>query len=225
MVRHSSTGAPRSSPARNSPRQEVSLPPLREAVPQILASVNREQADHNQQYARHLSYSALGPSAMSPYVAGGYEGTAGGGGGDRALTTTTTTDGYTLTFRPAYAAAPPPSYSQPVGPPTTYGTHVHGHGHSHGHSHNHSYAHAGPPPTYYSNGAAYIAAAASSADQAEEQRVRRRRGNLPRAVTDLLKTWFYEHREHPYPSEEEKQYLMSRTGLTLTQACRPWRGL
>ncbi|KAI9887135.1 MAG: hypothetical protein M1823_001042 [Watsoniomyces obsoletus] len=46
---------------------------------------------------------------------------------------------------------------------------------------------------------------------------RRRRGNLPRPVTDLLKNWFRAHQSHPYPSEEEKQILMGQTGLTITQ--------
>ncbi len=46
---------------------------------------------------------------------------------------------------------------------------------------------------------------------------RRRRGNLPRPVTDLLKSWFRAHQSHPYPSDEEKQILMGHTGLTITQ--------
>ncbi|KZF21700.1 Homeodomain-like protein, partial [Xylona heveae TC161] len=44
-----------------------------------------------------------------------------------------------------------------------------------------------------------------------------RRGNLPKQVTDLLRSWFHEHLSHPYPSEEEKQELMQRTGLTMSQ--------
>lgn len=47
--------------------------------------------------------------------------------------------------------------------------------------------------------------------------MKRRRGNLPRHVTDLLKSWFKDHVTHPYPSEEEKQMLMCQTGLTITQ--------
>lgn len=46
---------------------------------------------------------------------------------------------------------------------------------------------------------------------------KRRRGNLPKAVTDTLRLWFTEHVAHPYPTEEEKQFLMSRTGLTISQ--------
>ncbi|KAI9670039.1 MAG: hypothetical protein M1817_004519 [Caeruleum heppii] len=46
---------------------------------------------------------------------------------------------------------------------------------------------------------------------------RRRRGNLPRPVTDVLRHWFHGHLNHPYPSEEEKQALMLRTGLTMSQ--------
>ncbi|KAL2801523.1 hypothetical protein BJX63DRAFT_438760, partial [Aspergillus granulosus] len=44
---------------------------------------------------------------------------------------------------------------------------------------------------------------------------KRRRGNLPKPVTDTLRAWFHEHLDHPYPSEEDKQMFMSRTGLTI----------
>ncbi len=50
-----------------------------------------------------------------------------------------------------------------------------------------------------------------------DARPRKRRGNLPKPVTDLLKSWFRAHQSHPYPSEEEKQVLMCQTGLTITQ--------
>ncbi|PWZ02526.1 hypothetical protein BCV70DRAFT_1702 [Testicularia cyperi] len=45
----------------------------------------------------------------------------------------------------------------------------------------------------------------------------RRRGKLPKPVTDLLKTWLLEHAAHPYPTEDEKRSLCSMTGLTLSQ--------
>jgi len=50
-----------------------------------------------------------------------------------------------------------------------------------------------------------------------ESRSRRRRGNLPKPVTDILRAWFHEHLDHPYPSEEDKQIFMSRTGLSISQ--------
>ena len=49
------------------------------------------------------------------------------------------------------------------------------------------------------------------------QAVKKRRGNLPREITDLLKQWYEEHLAHPYPTEDEKQMLCSRTGLAMTQ--------
>ncbi|KAL9134230.1 MAG: hypothetical protein Q9175_004586, partial [Cornicularia normoerica] len=49
------------------------------------------------------------------------------------------------------------------------------------------------------------------------QAPKKRRGNLPRDVTDMLKQWFEEHLAHPYPTEEEKQMLCRRTGLAMTQ--------
>lgn len=46
---------------------------------------------------------------------------------------------------------------------------------------------------------------------------KRRRGNLPKPVTDILRAWFHEHLDHPYPSEEDKQMFMTRTGLSISQ--------
>jgi len=46
---------------------------------------------------------------------------------------------------------------------------------------------------------------------------KKRRGNLPKASTNILKKWLYDHLYHPYPTEEEKKMLESRTGMTLNQ--------
>ncbi|KAJ6024680.1 hypothetical protein N7540_005477 [Penicillium herquei] len=53
----------------------------------------------------------------------------------------------------------------------------------------------------------------------ENERPRRKLnpGNLPKHVTDILKTWFKEHEDHPYPSEEVKQMLTTQTGLSIAQ--------
>ena len=53
---------------------------------------------------------------------------------------------------------------------------------------------------------------------------KRRRGNLPKPVTDILRAWFYEHLDHPYPSEEDKQMFMTRTGLSISQV-RPSKSI
>jgi hypothetical protein len=45
----------------------------------------------------------------------------------------------------------------------------------------------------------------------------KRRGNLPKTVTEKLKAWFTDHIGHPYPSEDEKQILMAQTRLSLSQ--------
>jgi hypothetical protein len=50
-----------------------------------------------------------------------------------------------------------------------------------------------------------------------QHRTRRKRGRLPPDATDLLKAWFHNHFDHPYPSEEEKKSLCRTTGLTMTQ--------
>ncbi|KAI6247125.1 Homeobox protein homothorax [Erysiphe necator] len=52
---------------------------------------------------------------------------------------------------------------------------------------------------------------------ARENKPRKRRGNLPKDTTDKLRTWFLNHLEHPYPTEDEKQQLMDSTGLQMNQ--------
>ncbi|KAL1933103.1 hypothetical protein VTP01DRAFT_8781 [Rhizomucor pusillus] len=46
---------------------------------------------------------------------------------------------------------------------------------------------------------------------------RKRRGNLPKPVTAILKSWLVENCTNPYPTEEEKNWLKQETGLTLNQ--------
>jgi hypothetical protein len=46
---------------------------------------------------------------------------------------------------------------------------------------------------------------------------RKRRGNLPKSVTAILKQWLIDHCKHPYPTEEEKRCLRLKTNLTLNQ--------
>jgi hypothetical protein len=47
--------------------------------------------------------------------------------------------------------------------------------------------------------------------------VRKRRGNLPKSVTVILKQWLVDHCRNPYPTEAEKSGLRDKTGLTLNQ--------
>lgn len=46
---------------------------------------------------------------------------------------------------------------------------------------------------------------------------KRRRGNLPKAVTAILRDWLSRHKKHPYPTEEEKAALAAETNLNLNQ--------
>ncbi|KAI9317939.1 Homeodomain-like protein, partial [Dichotomocladium elegans] len=46
---------------------------------------------------------------------------------------------------------------------------------------------------------------------------KRRRGNLPKAVTAILRDWLSRHKKHPYPTEDEKLALARQTNLTLNQ--------
>ncbi|KAK4957867.1 homeodomain superfamily, partial [Elasticomyces elasticus] len=47
-----------------------------------------------------------------------------------------------------------------------------------------------------------------------------RRGNLPKAATDMMKGWFDDHLGNPYPTEEEKLEMAARSGLQLTQGAQ-----
>jgi Homeobox KN domain len=50
-----------------------------------------------------------------------------------------------------------------------------------------------------------------------DTKTRKRRGNLPKETTDKLRAWFICHLHHPYPTEDEKQSLMSQTGLQISE--------
>ncbi|KAG0165817.1 hypothetical protein DFQ28_008267 [Apophysomyces sp. BC1034] len=54
-------------------------------------------------------------------------------------------------------------------------------------------------------------------DEPKAEPKRRRRGNLPKEVTEFLKNWLVQHKKHPYPTEKEKMDLAYRTGLTVNQ--------
>ncbi|KAL8832044.1 MAG: hypothetical protein Q9170_005041 [Blastenia crenularia] len=46
-----------------------------------------------------------------------------------------------------------------------------------------------------------------------ERSSKKRRGNLPKQVTDILRAWLHDHLDHAYPNEEQKQQLIRETGL------------
>lgn len=48
---------------------------------------------------------------------------------------------------------------------------------------------------------------------------RKRRGNLPKDATKILRQWFDDHLEAPYPGEEVKNMLVVKTGLHISQVC------
>ncbi|XP_068118252.1 homeobox protein TGIF2-like [Hyperolius riggenbachi] len=46
---------------------------------------------------------------------------------------------------------------------------------------------------------------------------RRKRENLPKEATDFLRNWLFEHLDDPFPTTEEKEFMLEKTGLTATQ--------
>ena len=47
----------------------------------------------------------------------------------------------------------------------------------------------------------------------------KKRKQLPKSATDLLRNWIHQHAKHPYPTDEEKKELCAATGLSMTQLC------
>ena len=45
----------------------------------------------------------------------------------------------------------------------------------------------------------------------------KKRGIFSKAATNILRTWLFQHLQHPYPSEEQKKQLGAETGLTILQ--------
>jgi len=56
-----------------------------------------------------------------------------------------------------------------------------------------------------------------SGSQSPTTAAKKRKGNLPKSATNLLKKWLFDHMFHPYPTEEEKAALCSSTGLSVSQ--------
>lgn len=71
--------------------------------------------------------------------------------------------------------------------------------------------HSWPPSMSCQTGSGYVNSDTASMG------TRRRRGNLPKHVTDILRAWFQEHLDHPYPTDEDKQMLIVKTQLTISQ--------
>jgi hypothetical protein len=57
----------------------------------------------------------------------------------------------------------------------------------------------------------------SNASVVDPTTKKRRRGNLPKEVTEFLRRWLIQHKKHPYPAEKEKIDLARHTGLTVNQ--------
>ncbi|KAL9612786.1 MAG: hypothetical protein Q9167_002621 [Letrouitia subvulpina] len=51
---------------------------------------------------------------------------------------------------------------------------------------------------------------------------KKRRGNLPKSTTEILKEWLVQHLDHAYPNEEQKQMLIERTGMSTSQVENPY---
>jgi len=48
---------------------------------------------------------------------------------------------------------------------------------------------------------------------------RRKRRNFSKTATEVLNEYFYSHLSNPYPSEEAKEELARKCGITVSQVC------
>nr|pir hypothetical protein F22A3.5 - Caenorhabditis elegans [Caenorhabditis elegans] len=53
-----------------------------------------------------------------------------------------------------------------------------------------------------------------------EQQGRKRR-NFDKNTTDILQNWFHDHRQNPYPSDQEKAELAKQCNIKISQQNRP----
>ncbi|OAF71441.1 Homeobox protein Meis3 [Intoshia linei] len=56
-----------------------------------------------------------------------------------------------------------------------------------------------------------------SSEDSTSPRQQKKRGIFPKAATNILRAWLFQHLSHPYPSEDQKKQLASDTGLTILQ--------
>ncbi|KAI5296049.1 hypothetical protein KEM52_005912 [Ascosphaera acerosa] len=77
-----------------------------------------------------------------------------------------------------------------------------------------------PPGIAMSSASSYVTHSGNGGDlssSSSSKVTKKRRGNLPKKITDILRAWFHAHLDHPYPSEDDKQMLIEQTGLTISQ--------
>lgn len=54
-------------------------------------------------------------------------------------------------------------------------------------------------------------------DDNRARRQQKKRGIFPKAATNIMRAWLFQHLNHPYPSEDQKKQLAEETGLTILQ--------
>ncbi|CAN6618124.1 hypothetical protein TRVA0_007S01332 [Trichomonascus vanleenenianus] len=144
----------------------------------------------------------------------------------------TSVENFKFPLLPAYPS-PPTQHAPPPPPPPQPQHHHHPHHHQPVYAAHaaHIYHHPPPPPPPPAPSHVIPQPAAPQhvlyhqpppqdlADQPHQQQPpqKKRRGNLPRPVTDILRNWLDDHVHHPYPTEAEKNQLMRQTGLTMNQ--------
>ncbi|TKA41806.1 hypothetical protein B0A54_08232 [Friedmanniomyces endolithicus] len=75
-----------------------------------------------------------------------------------------------------------------------------------------------PPPSYHRSPYGSTPPSYFMPSQYEYQQGKaRKRSNLPKQSTEIMKTWFDRNITNPYPSEEQKALFSRATGISMTQ--------
>ncbi|KAI8060330.1 hypothetical protein BC940DRAFT_337616 [Gongronella butleri] len=104
----------------------------------------------------------------------------------------------------------PHPYHSPAPPAAPHPQHTY---HHHHHHHHHHLTPSSPPR----RGSNSTSTPLPSSNGGTKMFQRRRRGNLPKHTTNMLRQWLMDHKQHPYPTEDEKLWLAEKTNLTVNQ--------
>lgn len=74
-----------------------------------------------------------------------------------------------------------------------------------------------PPPVQHMHGGHLYHLHHNPPSSDDGSNKKTKRGVLPKQATEILRSWLFSHIVHPYPTEDEKRTLATKTNLTLLQ--------
>jgi homeobox KN domain-containing protein len=192
---------------------------MRSARPQYRAHSRRSSENRNRAYT-HIAAPSPRDMRAVPYVANPSSGSASSSTHHR----TATFPSFPSHILPVAGAPFQPSLPQqpltgdmvpyPGIPPARHAT-IAPAGAALGHNRNDSVLASAEEYRHYTTNLTSFYANGNTGGSSHHQR--KRRGNLPKDATKILRQWFDEHKEAPYPGEDMKTILCHQTGLQMSQ--------